>query len=100
MKVATLSLMNLQKLLVFTSLVVALALFQGCRTSPTQAQLDNMVDPAIERNFFGIVQERPASYHPRKVSSFPLRSREIVGRQNMTGDQVSLFWGLISFEDY
>jgi len=92
--------MKSKKLLVFTSLLFAVALFQGCRTSPTQAQLDNMVDPTVERNFFGLVQERPQSFHPRKVSSFPLRSKEVVGRQNMTGDQVSLFWGLISFEDY
>ncbi len=91
---------EIKKLLFFSVLLAAVALFAGCKTSPTTAQLDALEQPNRERNFLGIVHERPASFHPRSAASFPVRSRDLVSRDFMTGDQVSLFWGLISFEDY
>lgn len=92
--------MKLKKLLFFSVILAAAALLAGCKTSPTTAQLDALEQPNRDRNFLGIVHEQPGSFTSPSAASFPVRSRELVSRNYMTGDQVSLFWGLIRFQDY
>ena len=51
-------------------------------------------------NILGIYKSEPAAYSAAKSTTIPLSTTEIMGRKNITGNKVTLFWGLITLKDY
>ena len=51
-------------------------------------------------NILGIYKSEPAAYSAEKSNTFPLSTSEIIDRENITGNKVTLFWGLITLKDY
>jgi hypothetical protein len=51
-------------------------------------------------NILGIYKSEPAAYSAEKSNTIPLSTTEIMGRDNITGNKVTLFWGLITLKDY
>lgn len=74
--------------------LAALALFfTGCNSDKRYAAHKNT-------QFLGIMESKPGSFDPTDNSAITLKTDEIVSRDNVSGDQVSLLWGLIRFQDY
>lgn len=86
--------------LVLASLALAgAALMTGCENVPSDT------DPLYSRNnqgfnALGIVDWSPESYEEIKEYSMVAHSDELVDRKNISGDNLSLFWGTIVFADY
>jgi hypothetical protein len=53
-----------------------------------------------EANVLGIAKVEKASYEPVGRDTFAVSTDELYSRENFQGDQVSLFWGLITLKDY
>lgn len=51
-------------------------------------------------NILGIYKSEPAAYSAAKSNTFPISTTEILERENITGNKVTLFWGLITLKDY
>ncbi|MGB0418345.1 MAG: hypothetical protein ACPGF8_02030 [Opitutales bacterium] len=51
-------------------------------------------------NILGIYKSEPAAYSATKSNTIPLSTTEIMGRDNITGNKVTLLWGLITLKDY
>ncbi len=51
-------------------------------------------------NILGIVDYSPASYKKISDTTLEVDSDELVKRKNISGDNVSLFWGGITYADY
>lgn len=71
----------------------------GCENVPSDS------DPLYSRNnqgfnALGIVNWSPESYQEIKQYSIAAHSDELVDRKNISGDNLSLFWGTIVFADY
>jgi hypothetical protein len=80
----------------FTAAVLALALVgAGCSTTSSHPQAVNQ-----DRNFIGLVDIKPHSYASTSNSSIAVHTNELINKPDMTGDQVSLLWGMVNLEDY
>ncbi|MGE9293204.1 MAG: hypothetical protein ACQKBW_06295 [Puniceicoccales bacterium] len=51
-------------------------------------------------NVLGIVDTSPASYKKVSDTTLQVESDEVVKRKNISGDNVSLFWGAFTYTDY
>jgi len=86
--------------LVLAALTLAgAALMTGCENVPSDS------DPLYSRNnqgfnIAGIVDSSPDSYVDVAEYSNVIYSDELMKRKNISGDNVSLFWGTIVFADY
>lgn len=49
---------------------------------------------------FGIWTFNPACYTPSDGMGITVRTEQMSGMELPSGDKLSLFWGLVSFEDY
>ncbi len=78
---------------------LALVLLSGCNTGPTTAQKDNMLKPNNDYNFFGIVKSEQGSFYEPSITTAAVSSDDITTRDNYSGDQVTLLWGLITLRD-
>ncbi len=79
---------------------LSLVLLSGCNTGPTTAQKERMLKPNEGYNFFGIVKSEPGSFKQPSLTSANVSSSDVTTRDNFSGDNVTLFWGLISLQDY
>jgi hypothetical protein len=60
-------------------------------------------DPRLagkDTNFFDMVTIKPDSFAHAPAYSATIHSNEIISRPNVSGTQVSLLCGLITYEDY
>jgi hypothetical protein len=80
----------------FSAAVLALALAStGCSSvggNPQAADKD--------RNFLGLVRIQPRSYAYTQPASLEIHTNDVIEKPNMSGDKVSLLFGLINLEDY
>ena len=53
-----------------------------------------------ETNVLGIVKHEPESYLHTGPNTFALQTDDLYTRKEFSGDRTSLFWGLITIEDY
>jgi len=81
-------------------IAVSLALLSGCNTGPTTAQKERMLKPNNDYNFFGIVKSEQGSFKKPKLTAANVSVDSVTTRDNYSGDSVTLFWGLISLQDY
>jgi len=68
--------------------VCCLALLSGCSTTR-----DGYA-------FMGIIEVQEGTYADAGSTSLGVRTEEITGPNEPSGDQISLFWGLINISDY
>ncbi len=53
-----------------------------------------------DTHFLGLMKSRPGSFDTRDTTAITLKTDEITTQDNISGDEVSLVWGLIRFQDY
>ncbi len=86
--------------LVLTSLVLgAAALMTGCESVPSGT------DPLYSRNnqgfnAAGLVDWSPESYEKINAVSNDIHTNDIYDRKDISGDNLSLFWGSLVIADY
>ncbi|GHC07475.1 hypothetical protein [Cerasicoccus arenae] len=88
------------KLVLATLALGAAALMSGCANSAPSGS-----DPLYSRNnqgfnALGIVDWSPASYEEVPIESAVLYSDTMLDRKNISGDNLSLFWGTFVYADY
>lgn len=88
----------LNRLILSMTLIAGLAL-AGC-TTPTASQKAELIKPREGFNFLGVVSYEAAAFKRKNPSSFGVSSHELIMRENMSGDNLSLLWGAIQFNDY
>ena len=71
----------------------ALCFFPACSSKQPQ------IAPKTT-NILGIYKSEPAAYSAAKSNTFSLSTTELMGRDNITGNKVTLLWGLITLKDY
>lgn len=72
---------------------VSAAVFTGCSTQKTVTGRNNSIGG-------GLVEFNTGSYIPSDSTSLAIDGTKLDGRVNPSGDQVKLFWGLISYNDF
>lgn len=92
--------MKYLKLAVLSSVVATTALFSGCVGHDT-AYKGPGVTAEASHNFLGIVKTNPGSYrYVDDAGSIVIRTEDLWCRRDFSGDNVSLFWGLVNINDY
>lgn len=79
----------------FSVTLILLVLGSGCTSTSDPT---SRVHP--ETNILGIVKVYEGSYKPMGPTTLPLRSGEVSANENLSGNRVELFWGLITLGDY
>ena len=74
--------------------VLPVILFLSSCTGSEQGYMTNK-----RSNFFGIMKYDQGSFRPPGYGAV-IRTNEIMDRRNISGDKVTLFWGLIEIQDY
>ncbi|MGJ8638654.1 MAG: hypothetical protein ACSHYA_04615 [Opitutaceae bacterium] len=74
-------------------IAVSALVFTACDSG--HAQLEKK-----ETNLLGAVSYSAESYAPTGPGTVAISTNELYDRDNPTGDQVSLLWGLITIKDY
>lgn len=85
---------------ILSSALVAATLLGGCAGYDTDDTGSGVViEPS--HNFLGIVKTNPGSYrYVEDAGSIVIRTDELWCRRDFSGDNISLFWGLININDY
>lgn len=76
------------------SLSMLAILLTGCNSAKSRNTAHN------DTRFLGLVEYNPASYKLNNYASFSVTTNELINRPNVSGDNLSLAWGLLNFEDY
>ncbi len=83
-----------------TLVLALLAIFAiGCSSAPKGTKQTSS-SASKNSNFLGIVSVRPNSFQAVEPASARVSTSDIGDRRDFSGTQTSLFWGLISVEDY
>jgi hypothetical protein len=53
-----------------------------------------------ETNVLGIVKHEPQSYSHVGPNTFAIHTDELYTRKDFSGDKTTLFWGLVTIQDY
>lgn len=92
--------MKYLKLAVLSSVIAAAAFSSGCAGYDTDYKGPG-VTAETSHNFLGIVKTNPGSYRNVDLSTTLLiRTEDLWCRRDFSGDNISLFWGLININDY
>lgn len=85
--------MNSKTLFALGLCAFAASVFSGCVTQKTRTGRNNNLGA-------GFVQVNTGSYMPSNPITIPIDGTQAFGRVNPSGDEVKLFWGLITYTDY
>lgn len=92
--------MKLLRTAIFFSATAAAALLSGCAGHDTD-YTGASVAAEPSHNLLGIVETNPKSYrYVEPSSTLILRTDELWGRRDFSGNNLTLFWGLINICDY
>ena len=83
--------------MVLVLLVAVLSLSSGCSSRKS------VMNPYKKRDFnlLGIVQHKPYSFNPVSKTSIPISFHDVLfNRENFTGRELNLLWGLVTITDY
>lgn len=92
--------MKYLKLAIIASVVAATASFSGCASYDTDYKGPGV---ALEssHNVLGAITTNPDSYrYVEESGTLVVRTSDLWCRRDFSGDNVSLFWGLINVCDY
>ncbi len=90
----------LRPLFLCSAAVAVSALFSACGQAYDTDYHGSSVSIEPSHNFLGIVKTTPDAYIPVNETTVRLRSSEIYAGRDISGNNVSLFWGLITYTDY
>jgi hypothetical protein len=85
------------KLMVLLLIATVLSLSSGCSSRK------GVMNPYKKRDFnlLGIVQHKPYSFNPVAKTSIPISYHDVLfNRENFTGRELNLLWGLVTITDY
>lgn len=85
------------KLALASVALIASVAFTGCSSSNSH---DLYTKHNEGFNALGIVKWSPSGYNEIENSSDVFYSDELVNRKNISGDNLSLFWGALVYADY
>lgn len=93
--------MNILRPLALSTAVIATAIaFSACGNTYDTDYHGQSVQIEPSHNFLGIIKTSPGSYLPgEQASGVVVNMDELVARRNVSGNQVSLFWGALTFTD-
>ncbi len=93
--------MNILRPFALSTAVIATAIaFSACGNTYDTDYHGQSVRIEPSHNFLGIVKTYPGSYLPGdNTSSVTVNMDELVARRDVTGNNVSLFWGALTFTD-
>lgn len=83
----------IKKTLSLVSISIAALVLTGCDGGSAQ------MGPK-EANVLGIVQIDKENYGSTGATTFALSTDELYTRKNVSGDKVTLLWGLVTLKDY
>jgi len=86
--------MNIKRLIVIGFIFPLMLLLSSC----TNSQDGYMTNKGS--NFFGLMKYEQGSYVPPAQSASEIRTDELIDRRNISGDKITLFWGLIEINDF
>ena len=81
------------KLTAILLLVASAFAFTACSSS------DTTMLPK-ETNFLGMVKYSPESYANTGFATLAISTDELFARKDFSGNQLSLFWGIVTIKDY
>jgi hypothetical protein len=84
---------NILKVANLITILLALLLANGC------AKQNNPYSQK-ETNFLGIVKSSPGSFNLSSPTGSIVHTDDLISRKNFSGDEISLFWGLVKIQDY
>jgi hypothetical protein len=87
--------MLLKTLTPLISATLAVVSLAGCSDTPSNPKLAHH-----DSNFFNIVTVKPDSFAYTPAYSAELHSNDVISRPNISGTQVTLLCGLITYNDY
>jgi len=79
-------------LCLFLALSAGALLTSGCKNSEGIARSDT--------NFLGIVKMNAGSYEEIDSTTFDVHTSELYTREDISGDNIELLWGLVTIADY
>lgn len=92
--------MKYLKLAVLSSVIAAAAGLSGCAGHDTPYKGPG-VSNEPSHNLLGVITTYPSSYRfVNDTESLVIRTEDLWCRRDFSGDNVSLFWGLINICDY
>ena len=92
--------MNIRNITLIASAAALATVFTGCHGYDTDYH-GNAVRAEAAHNVMGIVKTNPDSYrYVDEAESIVLDTNELWCRRDYSGQNISLFWGLISIRDY
>lgn len=83
----------IKKILSLVSLTIAALAFTGCDGGTAQMGPE-------EANGLGIVKVEKANYGSVGNATIDVSTDELYSRKNVSGDKVTLLWGLFTITDY
>lgn len=83
----------IKKLLPLVLFSIAALVFTGCDGGSAQ------MGPK-EANLLGLAKIEASNYGPTGSDTFAVSTDELYTRKNVSGDKVTLLWGLITLKDY
>ena len=81
------------KIPVLVTALSALCLLSACGSKQPQLAPKST-------NILGIYKSEPAIYSENISTTFPFSTKESMGSESVSGDKVTLLWGLITLNDY
>ena len=86
---------------VLVTILLSSVLLGGCASNNGAGSYADLYDKADKKtNILGIFEFEKASYEPAGMTTFSLRSDDVISRNDVTGDKCSLLWGLVTITDY
>lgn len=91
---------QMMKLIASGALLATAVVFSGCGDSVPSNANALYHENNQSYNVLGLVTSSPASYDRLSDTSFNVRPGDGYVHKNITGDNTSILWGLLTFADY
>lgn len=91
---------QMMKLIASGALLASVAVFSGCGDSVPSNAHSLYKENNRSYNVLGIVTSNPGSYVAVKDTTLALRPGDGYVHKNISGDNTTLLWGLLTFADY
>lgn len=87
----------IKKLLPLVLFSIVALVFTGCDGGSAQMGPNSLYQ---EANLLGLAKIEASNYGPTGSDTLAVSTDELYTRKNVSGDKVTLLWGLITLKDY